>query len=180
VAVDVDVSNAAVGLLEALTLAAVLALAGYVVRQLRRIKRHRDEREAEQDLTRDALLGTPGNVPYGIPASPGLIHVVQDLAETLADVKKALGSNGGSTVFDGLDVLKAGQADLRSRSETLLRWAHIHTDDGNAIVESMDRSGRSLAAALESAGIEWDPHKVPPFQPPEALPSDPDQGGPDA
>lgn len=86
-------------------------LLGWLVKQ---VKDHRVEwnvRAKDVEAMRRALLGAEGD--EWSKREAGLIEKVENLSRTV-------GHNGGSTLFDGQDDLRKGQA-------ALLRWSVDHT-----------------------------------------------------
>lgn len=103
-------------LLTSLLLFAVTGMLGWLVRQVRDHRREWNERAKDVEAMRGALLGSDGD-EWSAPQA-GLIDTVDHLC-------RVVGHNGGSTLFDGQDELKRGQA-------ALLRWAAKHTDESVA------------------------------------------------
>lgn len=148
----------------------------------RALQRQRQERQKHRDQVRrmvEAFVGKPADPITGAPEVVGL-------QSQLHEIHERLGSNGGSTVFDGIDTLKEGQRALAREAHKILEWTVQNTATANAVMEQSARAGAELSVALEQAGITWTPEPQLHFQAPlpfgqhrretDRLPEHPDEG----
>ena len=86
-------------------------LLGWLVKLVKDYRKEWNVRAQDVEAMRRALLGAEGD--EWTKRETGLIEKVENLSKTV-------GHNGGSTLFDGQDDLRRGQA-------ALLRWSVNHT-----------------------------------------------------
>ena len=94
-----------------LLLFVVTGLLAWLVKLVKDYRKEWNERAKDVEAMRRAMLGSKGDEWH--KAEAGLLAQVEDL-------RRNVGHNGGSSLFDGQEDLRRGQA-------ALMRWAANHT-----------------------------------------------------
>jgi hypothetical protein len=138
----------------ALLLAAIFGASAWIRRLVNQQIVESRERGVDLDGIKEVLLGRSETIWHNY--EPGLV-------EGVARLRALIGSNGGSTLFEGHLEMAEQVNDLILQQAKMLEWAEKHTQESNLSMSILVGVQQVLAETLAERGIVWEPPNKPDF-----------------